>query len=463
MISGSLSEWAAAMEGDLRGPDGRFAGVSTDSRTPVQGALFFALRGERFDGADFLAAVVAGGASGAVLSRPLPQNITQIIVRDTRGALVDCAKVWRKQFDVPVIGVTGSNGKTTVKELTAAILRAEWGADAVLSSPGSFNNEVGVPLALLNFSERHKAAVLEFGASRPGDLARLAEIAPPAIGALLNASPAHLEGLGDVESVAREKGVLMSSLLPGGVGVIPAGTPFSGYWEGLLGDRGVLRFGRDGEFRSRNATHINTGLCFELHCPAGVARIRTRLIGAHNLRNALAACALAFAAGAGLPAMVAGLAEYRAVSGRLQTHEPGAKVRVIDDSYNANPASVSAAIGVLAGQEGERWLVAGDMGELGADSAAWHRRMGEEARRAGVDRLYCAGRDSREAARAFGRHAVWRPQVEELCAVLRRDLRSGVTALVKGSRFMAMERAARVLRAAAEKLAEEDAKDMKHA
>ncbi len=456
MIAGSLSQWAQAMGGELRGPDGRFAGVSTDSRMQARDALFFALRGERFDGADFLAAAVAGGASGAVLSRPQPEDVAQIIVRDTRSALADCAKAWRKRFAIPVIGITGSNGKTTVKELTASILRAEWGAEAVLSSPRSFNNEIGLPLTLLDLSERHKVAVLEFGTNRPGDIGRLAEVARPTIGALLNASPAHLEGLGDVNSVAREKGVLLSSLPEEGVGVIPAGAPFSEYWQGLLDTRAALRFGGDGEFGAGAAERIDDGLCFQLRCPAGEARIETQLIGAHNLRNSLAACALAAAAGAGLPAMVEGLGAYAAVAGRLRVHEPGARVRVIDDSYNANPASVSAAIGVLRGQDGERWLVAGDMGELGPGSPGWHQRVGEEARRAGVDRLYCAGSHSRHAARAFGSRAVWRERVEDLCGILRQDLHSGVTALVKGSRFMAMERAVNALREAAAELTTEN-------
>ncbi|MXW20067.1 MAG: UDP-N-acetylmuramoyl-tripeptide--D-alanyl-D-alanine ligase [Gammaproteobacteria bacterium] len=449
MISGSLSEWATAMDGELLGPDGHFAGVSTDSRSQARGALFFALRGERFDGADFLSAAVSGGATGAVLSRPLPEDVPQIIVRDTRGALADCARTWRGRFDIPVIGVTGSNGKTTVKELTASILRAEWGGQSVLASRRSFNNEIGLPLTLLDLSGTHNAAVLEFGASRPGDIASLSEIARPTIGAVLNASPAHLQGLGDVENVAREKGVLMSSLASGGVGVIPAGTPFSDYWQDLLGERTALRFGGDGDFRARNAKGINSGLGFELHCPAGVAPVETGLIGAHNLRNALAACALAAAAGAGLDAMAAGLRGREGVSGRLQMHEPGAGVRLIDDSYNANPASMSAAIGVLAGQEGERWLVAGDMAELGQDSAQWHRRVGEEAARAGVERLYCAGEHSRQAAEAFGAGARWRSGVGDLCRLLTDELQAGVTILVKGSRFMGMERAVAALLEAA--------------
>lgn len=457
MISGSLSEWAAAMGGELLGADGHFVGVSTDSRAPAQGALFFALRGERFDGADFLPAAISGGATGAVLSNPLPQDVPQIIVKDTRGALANCASAWRKRFDIPVIGITGSNGKTTVKELAAAILRAEWGAQAVLASARSFNNEIGLPLTLLDLSESHRAAVLEFGASQPGDIGSLCETARPTIGALLNASPAHLQGLGDVERVAREKGVLMSSLTPDGAGVIPAGAPYSGYWQGLLGQRSVLRFGGNGEFQAHGAEGINSGLCFELDCPSGRARIETRLIGAHNVRNALAACALAAAAGAGLAAMVDGLAAHEPVAGRLQKHEAGAEVFVIDDSYNANPASVSAAIGVLAGQQGERWLVVGDMGELGPDSAQWHRRVGDEARRAGLERLYCAGRDSREAARAFGPDARWHERVEDLCLVLQRELISGVTILVKGSRFMGMERAVAALKEAASDLALENA------
>lgn len=457
MISGSLSEWATAMHGELLGPDGRFAGVSTDSRSQVRGALFFALRGEHFDGADFLSAAISGGATGAVLSRPLPEDVPQIIVKDTRGALADCARTWRRRFAIPIIGVTGSNGKTTVKELTASILRAEWGAEAVLASRRSFNNEIGLPLTLLDLSGKHHAAVLEFGASRPGDIASLSEIARPTIGALLNASPAHLEGLGDVANVAREKGVLMSSLAPDGTGVIPAGTPFSDYWLDLLGDRTILRFGGDGDFRARNAEGINSGLSFELHCPAGVTRVETGLVGAHNVRNTLAACALAAAAGAGLAAMAAGLEGRQGVAGRLQVHEPGAGVRLIDDSYNANPASMSAAIGVLAGQEGERWLVAGDMGELGQDSAQWHRRVGEEAARAGVERLYCAGEHSREAARAFGAGAHWRSGVDDLCLLLKDDLRAGLTILVKGSRFMGMERAVATLCEAAGDLDGENA------
>lgn len=449
MITGSLSEWATAMDGELLGPDGHFAGVSTDSRSQASGALFFALRGEHFDGADFLSAAVSGGATGAVLSRPLPEDVPQIIVKDTRGALADCARTWRRRFAIPVIGVTGSNGKTTVKELTASILRAQWGGQAVLASRRSFNNEIGLPLTLLELSDTHSAVVLEFGASRPGDIASLSEIARPTIGALLNASPAHLEGLGDVENVAREKGVLMSSLAPDGVGVIPAGTPFSDYWQDLLGERTILRFGGDGDFRARNARGINTGLRFELHSPAGVTPVETGLIGAHNLRNALAACALAAAAGSGLAAMTAGLQGRQGVAGRLQVHEPGAGVRLIDDSYNANPASMSAAIGVLAGQEGERWLVVGDMGELGQDSAQWHRRVGEEAARAGVERLYCAGEHSREVAGAFGAGAHWRSGVDDLCRLLADNLKSEVTILVKGSRFMGMERAVAALREAA--------------
>ena len=452
MITGSLSEWATAMDGKLLGPDGHFAGVSTDSRSQVRGALFFALRGEQFDGADFLSAAIAGGATAAVLSRPLPEDVPQIIVKDTRCALADCARTWRRRFAIPIIGVTGSNGKTTVKELAASILRAEWGAEAVLASHRSFNNEIGLPLTLLDLSHTHNAAVLEFGASRAGDIASLSEIARPTIGALLNASPAHLEGLGDVDNVAREKGVLMSSLAPDGTGVIPAGTPFSDYWQELLGERTILRFGGDGDFRARNAEGINSGLSFELHCPTGVTPVRTGLIGAHNLRNALAACALAAAAGAGLAAMAAGLEGRQAVAGRLQVHEPGAGVRLIDDSYNANPASMSAAIGVLAGQEGERWLVAGDMGELGQDSAQWHRRVGEEAARAGVERLYCAGEHSREAVRAFGAGAHWRSGVDDLCRLLTDDVKAEVTILVKGSRFMEMERAVATLREAAGEL-----------
>ena len=455
MIAGSLSEWAAAMNGELVGPDGDFAGVSTDSRSQARGALFFALRGERFDGADFLPAAISGGAPGAVVDRPLPEDVPQIIVKDTRGALADCARAWRLRFDMPIIGVTGSNGKTTVKELTAGILRAEWEEQSVLASPRSFNNEIGLPLTLLNLADTHRAAVLEFGTNRPGEIAGLADIAQPTIGAVLNASPAHLQGLGRVEQIAREKGALLTSLPAKGAGVIPAGAPFSEYWQGLLGERKVLRFGGDGQYRARNATGINTGLNFELHCPEGVDGIETRMIGAHNLRNALAACALAAAAGARLPAMASGLKAYEAVSGRLQTQEPGAQVRLIDDSYNANPASMSAAIGVLAGQEGERWLVAGDMGELGPDAAQWHRRVGEEAKRAGIERLYCAGQYSKEAARAFGPEAHWRERVEDLCPLLRKELKAGVTVLVKGSRFMGMERAVVELSEAAGELAEE--------
>lgn len=456
MIAGSLSEWAAAMNGELVGSDGHFVGVSTDSRSQARGALFFALRGERFDGADFLPAAISGGATGAVLSRPLPEDVPQIIVEDTRGALADCARTWRRRFDLPVIGITGTNGKTTVKELTAGILRAEWDEQSVLASPRSFNNEIGLPLTLMELADTHRAAVLEFGTSRPGEIARLAEVGRPTVGAVLNASPAHLQGLGEVENIAREKGALLSGLSPNGVGVIPAGAPFSGYWQGRLGERKVLRFGGDGEFRAHNATGINNGLCFDLHCPAGVARIQTRMIGAHNLRNALAACALAAAAGAGLPAMAAGLKAHESVGGRLQAREPGAQIRVIDDSYNANPASMSAAIGVLAGQKGERWLVAGDMGELGPDAALWHRRVGEEAKRAGIERLYCAGRHSREAARAFGSEDRWREGVDDLCRLLREELKAGVTVLVKGSRFMGMESAVAALSEAAGDLDKEN-------
>lgn len=450
MSMGRLSMVAAAVGGTLVGRDAEFDAVSTDTRSLQPGELFFALRGARSDGTAFIAGAARLGAAGAVVSARQPCDLPQIEVADTRRALGELAHAWRQRFDIPLIGITGSNGKTTTKEMTAAIMRAALGGtvDPLLVTWGNLNNEIGLPRTLLYLNETHRAAVIEMGAARRGDIAYLARIACPTVALVTNASRAHLQGFGSIEDVAATKGEIYDFLSPDGTAVVNRDDRFFHVWWERNAGRRRLSFGLhpDADFRATDIVVAGT-LSFTLHGPDGAIAVRLPMAGAHNVLNALAAAAATHAAGASLVAIAAGLALVRNVPGRLRRVPARLRLTLFDDSYNANPGSVRAAIAFLESQAGERWLVLGDMAELGPDSPQMHREMGECARLAGITRLYCAGPNSRAAAEAFGAHARWYPEVPALTVALAAEARPGITVLVKGSRSMGMERVVQALAA----------------
>jgi UDP-N-acetylmuramoyl-tripeptide--D-alanyl-D-alanine ligase len=439
-----LSEAAAAMGGKLTGRDGEFHGVSIDSRTLEPGQLFFALRGERFDGHGFVEAARGRGAAGAVVGRPTGAGIPEIAVADPQAALTALAADWRARTGALVLGVGGSNGKTTTKELLAAIVA---GAGPALATRGNLNNHIGVPLTLLRLEPGHRYAVVEMGANHPGEIAALAALARPSIALVTNAGDEHLEGFGDLEGVARAEGEMYAALPADGTAVINADDAFAGLWAGMAppGAR-ILRFGIEApaDVRAQSiAGRIESGAfatLFTLVVGDGEARVRLPLAGRHNVSNALGAAAAAHAAGIPLPAIVAGLERMRPVAGRLQL-KPGLRgAWLIDDSYNANPSSVRAGIDVLCALPGEHWLVLGEMAELGEETVASHAGVGDYARRAGITRLFAMGAAARYAVDAFGARAHWYHDAAELGDALVASLERGVTALVKGSRVNRLER-----------------------
>ncbi len=444
MLNLRLKEIAVWTRGTLHGADVPVGGVCTDSRTLRPGELFVALVGERHDGHDHVAEAVQRGAAGAVVARRLQADLPQIVVADTQQALGDIASAVRAQRDVGVIGITGSNGKTTVKTLAAAIFAR---CGQTHSNPGSFNNEIGLPLTLLAMPDDTRWAVLEMGAGKPGDIAYLAAIARPRIGLVNNIGPAHLERMHTLEGIAETKGAIYQALPADGVAVINADDAFADFFTRLAGTRATLRFGLDNpaEVRAESISLHAEGSDFQLVTPAGGTHVHLPLPGRHNVANALAAAALAHAAGIGVADIAAGLAAAEGVAGRLLRHVSPAGWTLLDDSYNANPGSALAAVATLALQPGEHWLVLGDMAELGSDGAALHEEIGRAARAQGVARLFAVGTLAEGAARAFGDAAEVFDDQTSLIAALRRELRAGVTVLVKGSHSSHMERVVEAL------------------
>lgn len=438
MLSLSLKEIAVWTRGVLQGPDADVCGVSTDSRTLQPGELFVALVGEQHDGHDHVASASARGAAGAIVSRKVEATLSQVVVADTLHALGDLASAVRAQRDVTVIGITGSNGKTSVKAMAARILARH---GKTHSNTGSFNNEIGVPLTLLAMPEDTRYAVLEMGAGKPGDIAYLAAIARPRIGLVNNVGPAHLERMHTLEGIAETKGAMYQALPADGVAVINADDAFAMYFAGLAGARRILRFGLDApaDVSAADPALDAQGSRFTLRTPAGNASVRLPLPGRHNVANAAAAAALALAVDVPLATIVAGLEAAEGVGGRLLRHESPQGWTLFDDSYNANPGSALAAVATLALQPGERWLVLGNMGELGPDAAALHARVGRAAREQGITRVYVVGALAANAAEAFGADAQVFPDQAALIADLRTDLHAGVSVLVKGSHASHME------------------------
>lgn len=443
-----LSQAAHATGGKLVGTDAQFTAVSSDSRKIKQGDLFVALRGDCFDGYEFIAQAAQQGAAaslvnaGSYQARPLSSQFPLIVVEDTRLALGQLAAYWRRQFAIPLVAITGSNGKTTVKEMLAGILREAAGsADAVLATQGNLNNDIGMPLTLLRLDATHRYAVIEMGMNHAGEIDYLTRLAAPDVALVNNASGAHLEGLISVEAVARAKGEIFAGLQPHGTAVMNADDAHAPLWRLLAGAHPLLEFGLDPQADVWGSWQpLSFGLRLEAHTPQGNFVAVLQVPGAHNARNALAATTAAIALNTPLEKIVAGLEKFSGVAGRLQRKSAQHGATLIDDTYNANPASVRAAISVLAQAEGKHILVLGDMGELGEDAATFHAQIGSEARRAGIEKLYALGTLSSNAVREFGSGARHFERIEELLPVLEQELDAKTTVLVKGSRFMKMER-----------------------
>jgi UDP-N-acetylmuramoyl-tripeptide--D-alanyl-D-alanine ligase len=447
-----LSTVAKVLGGKLIGADVEFSAVSTDSRAISAGDLFIALQGEHFDGSQFVSLSADKGAVAALVNaesyhgESVPCSL--LLVKDTRLALGKLAGYWRDQFKIPVVGITGSNGKTTVKEMLTAVLRQATGSnDAVLATQGNFNNDIGMPLTLLQLRAQHRYAVIEMGMNHAGEIDYLTRLARPDVAIINNAGSAHMANLGSLQAIAETKGEIFSGLTKQGVAIINADENYAPLWRKLAAGYTTIEFAVDateaavrakwqeGEFESLIAVHTPQGdFNATLHVP-----------GIHNVRNALAATAAALALKIEPEVIAAGLENFSGVAGRLQRKQALNGAIVIDDSYNANPASLRAAIEVLCHAAGKKILVLGDMGELGIEAATLHAEVGAEAKHLGVNKLYALGELSSFAVKEFGAGAQHFPRIEELLAALVLELGKDSTVLVKGSRFMRMERVVKYL------------------
>nr|PZN60631.1 MAG: hypothetical protein DIU62_14365 [Pseudomonadota bacterium] len=439
----TLTHLAALCGGRFAGEDREWTDVNNDTRTLKPGQVYLALRGPRFDGNDFLEAAAEAGAVAAIIDRPNEAPPLPVIeVDDGQAALTRAARGWRAQFAGPVVGVAGSNGKTTTKEMTAAILSRR---GECLATRGNLNNHIGVPLTLLRLTGREASAVIEIGANAPGEVTALVDVARPTIGLITNAGAEHLEGFGDLDGVARAEGEMVAGLPEDGVAVINADDPYAPMWRGMTRAR-VVTFGLDSpaDFSAHGVRESLTDqgfvTSFTLRSPLGQVPVTLNLGGRHNVRNALCAAAAATAAGAGLEDVAAGLAAMQPVGGRLRPLRTRHGARLIDDSYNANPSSMQAGIDVLVSLPGEPWFVMGDMGELGGHAESSHVQVGAHARERGVKRLFATGPLSTRAVEAFGSGAHWYPDTDALARAVDAELHPGVTLLVKGSRSNRLER-----------------------
>lgn len=444
-MKSSLAELRPWISGAILVDRATFDGVSTNSQHVVEGNLFVALRGERFDAHEFLADVVAKGAAAVVVEKlPKDLKIPALVVPDTRAALGDIARFWKSRFPIPVIGVTGSNGKTTVKEMIAAILAAEFGAEEMLATRGNFNNDIGVPLTMLRMNGKHRAAVIELGMNHPGEIALLSHIAQPTVGLVNNAQREHQEFMESVEAVARENGAVISALPKNGVAVFPSDDQYTPLWRSLAkasGSRKILTFGLSAD-ASVGCTYQANDFGSDLFVKVGEKEFLVRLsaAGVHNVRNALAAIACTLAIGVHRNAIVRGLESFVPVAGRLQRKAATNGALVIDDTYNANPDSVRAAIDVLMHCSTPRVLVLGDMGEVGTEGRQFHIEIGAYARGRGIEHLYTLGDLAGHASQAFGARGKHFDDMEALKQAVATAVTPQSTVLVKGSRFMQMER-----------------------
>ena len=449
-----LSDCADAVQGKLIGDDVAIMSVSIDTRAIKPGQLYIAIKGHNFDGNAFVEQAEQAGARAAIVHKGVKSSLPHIVVDDTRLALAELAGSWRRSLAargneaLSVVGVTGSNGKTTVKEMVAAILAV---CDPILFTQGNLNNDIGVPLTLLRLDEQHRYAVIEMGANHAGEIAYTSACAQADVAIITNAGAAHIEGFGSLDGVAKAKGEIIETLKKDGIAVINHDDDYYSYWRSVAGNRRVLSFGLQKgadvtanaiKAQIRNNVFVTT---FELVTAQGSVDISLELAGQHNVVNALAATAASLALGLDLKQIKQGLESVKPVTGRLQPLVSRLGNIVIDDTYNANSASLKAGLDVLANFKGKSWLVLGAFGELGKDSAKMHEEMGALIKASGVVRLLAVGEDSRKTVQAFGVGATFFEQQQDLIAALKQELEGDETILIKGSRAQRMENVAAAL------------------
>lgn len=423
--------------------DREFNGISIDTRTLQPGSLFVAIPGERVDGHDYIAEAEKKGAVAALVSRLLETSLPQLLVPDTTLALGKLGAAWRDQFNIPLVAVTGSNGKTTLKNMIAAIMIAACHGDEnkVLATQGTLNNHWGLPLTLARLGSEHLYACIEMGMNHFGEIDYLTRLARPSVAVITNAAACHLEGVGDIAGVARAKAEIFNGLTADGVAVLNRDDAFFPFWHQTVAGRQFLTFGLHPDADIRATLHETAqGQEITLRTPKGNIDINLPLLGKHNIFNALAASAAALAVGIDLNAIKAGLESIRPAPGRLQVHTLANGVKIIDDTYNANPFSLQAAVNTLAAFNGKKILVLGDMKELGGEAKSLHQTAGESIRQAGIDYLFTYGELSALAAQAFGEGAYHFNEQEKLVSALKPFLHNTTTILVKGSRSMRMEK-----------------------
>ncbi len=449
MIGDTLVHAAAIVQGTLRGTQrgesARFHGLSTDTRTLREGELFFALQGPNFDGGTFLARAAECGAAGAVVQSLVDTSLPVITVSDTRRALGQLAASWRRRLQVSVIGLTGSNGKTTLKSLIANCLSR---VAPTFATRGNLNNDIGLPLMLAELAPEHRYAVLEMGANHAGEIAALTSLAEPEIAVITNAGPAHLEGFGSLDGVAKAKGEILAGKVRPRCAILNADDRYFSLWRTLAADIDIVSFGssEQADVRAVDVQLNDSGSTFRIQFGAESQPVSLPLPGRHNVLHACAAAAVASRLNIDFETIRQGLESAEPVAGRLQPVSCIGGAILYDDSYNANPASVVAAAEFIVTRPGRSWLVLGDMGELGHDREALHRQVGAAARAAGVSRLFATGPLSRLTVQAYGENGAWFATVEALVDELTRTAISGVNILVKGSRAAHMERVVDALR-----------------
>lgn len=443
MIKLTLSQVAEVLHAEFSETEQNqhFHGISTDTRQLHPGMLYIALRGQHFDGHQFLAQAQQQGAIAAIVEHPVTlPNFPTLIVKNTRDALGTLAKFWRQRFNIPIVAITGSNGKTTTKEMVNAIFSQQGNG---LATQGNLNNEIGVPLTLFRLQQEHQYAVVEMGANHAGEINYLTQLARPDVAVITQCAPSHLEGFKTLDGVAQAKGEIFSGLSERGVAVINADDSYQNLWRTLAHPHQILTFGltADAQVTAKNIRLTATGNEFVLNCEKGDILIQLPLLGKHNIMNALAAGAVALACGFSLSTIRDGLKTIQSVKGRLQPKIVPNGHLLLDDTYNANPTSLKAALEVLIQYPAPRWLILGDMNELGQESAQLHHNSGELAHQLGVERLWTTGTMAQYAAASFGSQAQHFPDQAELITALQHALtqQSGVTLLIKGSRGMKME------------------------
>jgi len=447
MINMSLSKAAKAVDSSFNGDDIMFSGCSTDSRTIKNGNLFIALAGENFDGHDYVSVAEDNGASSIMLEREVNHTKPALLVKDARKAMGLLAKSWRVELSIPLVAITGSNGKTTVKEMVNSILSE---ISEVHATSGNFNNDIGVPLTLFGLNKKHQYAVIEMGANHPGEIEWLTSIASPNVAVITQCAPSHLEGFGSIEGVAKAKAEIYLGLQSSGTAIINADDEYANFWKESCEHLSQLSFGIesvDADVRAKNINILteSASIKFELSCAQGAVEILLPLSGEHNVMNALAASACCLSLDVSLESIKKGLESTSPVKGRLQIKTGKQGVRIIDDTYNANPKSLTAALKVLSAYQGARYLVLGDMGELGASAEQLHRDAGKLAKQLGIDKIFTLGELSINTLQGFGSDSFYCESHDELNETLKNHLDGDTTILIKGSRYMQMEKIVQAL------------------